>query len=453
MKSFLQLLRQFFMPFNGSPWLHYLGLALLPVLIITGFSQPRSAFVLAVADYMILLALPFMLAPKVLRGLICNRSLLLVPGFASRAVLTAFFFTLVQSGFLGFFASLYHVNGYHLRNATQLFVLSSAYIAVMQYVVTTAWAMFPLSIFPVTCIAAFGFLLQDKIQLLISDEHIVLLLVLALIGWVLATLRTRGRHQFRTAHKSLENYKIDGYQRSTMAAWLVYGSNAVADPAVSLLLGYPATLTARLRVQLYLVFLGPLIGTFFISIANFGEGFSWHPSVLDIFMGTSLYPLAFATFQNVEWVTRLRLLWLRSDKQRSRLWPFLEQQIVINMALLMLPCGVLTLSALLFSQLPAALLLHYPVLILVFNALLAYCIVCARISTWPTYWGLIVSIAGSCLMFGCLWVAIVWHDTRPFFGLEVLLIAGAFKFRRLARQKLQSIDWLVVKPLQARNAM
>ena len=37
MKSLLHILRQYFLPFNGWPWLFNFGLALLPVVFVVGW--------------------------------------------------------------------------------------------------------------------------------------------------------------------------------------------------------------------------------------------------------------------------------------------------------------------------------------------------------------------------------------------------------------------------------
>lgn len=439
------LLRQFFMPFSGWPWLSYLGFLLLPVLLLIGLVYPRVAFGVAVWDYVILLALPFTLAPKVLRALICNRRLVLVPGFARRAVLVALLFTLAHSIFINAFAAFYNIPGQHWRNAVQLFVVSSGYLVIMQYAVTTASAVFALSLFPVLCIASVLFITQGGGQRLLGDDHLAWLLLATALGWLLGWWRSGRNHQFRPEHASMENLKGNNWQRAPLAQWLA-GGDALAAPDATLLLGYPANLLSRMRILLYMAFLGPAIGAFMFGLLDFGSNWPYRPNTLEMFMGASIFPATFAAFQNVEWVARLKLLWLRRRLHRHELWQLLERQQLINIGLMLAIACVLTLSSLLFSALSPALLWHYPLLVVVFNALYSYYIACARTSNWPQYGGLILSFAGSAMVFGG--IAAAWHfdNTAVLYVIEGMALAAAVGFRTIARRKLLAIDWLMVKP-------
>ncbi len=449
MKSFLQLLHLFFEPMTGSRWLFRPGLVLLPLVILLGVLHSHNTFKLVVADYIILMVFPFMMAPKVLRTLISNRRFALVPGFLSRAILTAFVFTLLQISFIPFFAWCYGIAGSHLRNALVLFIISSAYVAIMQYAVTTVWAMIGLSLLPVTGIYTVVSIMQDGTATEIGNGWLVLLLALTLLGWLLAWQRARKRHQFRQEHKSLEFYKHNGYQRAALATWLLPATNAGAAPEASLLLGYPATLATRVRIIFYMLLLGPTVATLFITFIPMGGTYwSLQPSMLDIFLGASVFPASFAAFQNIDWVARLRLLWLRCPTQRHEFWQLLEQQLLINTTLLVLICCGVALADLKFSTFSVTLLLHYPLLILTFNLCYSYYVICARASMWSPALGFMFCIAGSTFIFGGLWAAIVYHHVHLLLVLELLAIIAALMLRRLARSRLHTVDWLLVKPLR-----
>ncbi|MES2606049.1 MAG: hypothetical protein V4603_14020 [Pseudomonadota bacterium] len=441
------LLRQFFTPFNGSPLQAYIGFALLAVLIMIGFFYPRLAFGIAVWDYVLLFAVPFSLAPKVLRSLICNRRLLLVPGFAQRAVLAALIFTLMQSSFLSALGWLYGIPTTHLRNAVQLFVISSAYLALMQYAVTTRIAIAILSLFPLVFVGSFLFFTLGSGQYLLGDDHVLWLLIATLLGWGLGWWRSGRDQQFRPEHVSLEIYKGSTYQRAPMPQWLLTGSNALAAPDATLLLGYPATLVTRACVLLFMFFFGPGVAALLLGLLDFGADWSYQPGTLDIFLGASLFPATFGSYQTVEWVARLRLLWLRRRMQRDELWQLLEKQLAINTGLMLLIACALMLTGMQFSGLEDSLLLHYPLLVLTFNAFYAYYIVLARASVWPQYAGLLLSFVGSGLVFNGVLVAVRSDSTVLLYVIEAVTLTAAVCFRFFARRKLLGVDWLLVKPL------
>jgi hypothetical protein len=447
-KGTLLLLRQFLTPFSGWPWLSYFGVALIPLLLLIGMFNPRFAFGLAVWDYIILLAIPFTLAPKMLRTLICNRRLVLVPGLARRAVVVALLFTLLHAGFINAMAAFYRVPGPHLHNAVQMFVVSSFYMLVMQYAVTTAWAVVLVSLFPLVSIVTILFITLGRGQQWLGDDHLAWLMLATGLGWGLGWWRCGRDHRFRPEHPTMEQFNTNVHQHAPVVQWLMSGSSTVTAPDATLLIGYPANLATRLRVLVYMVFLGPVVGTLTLSLTDFGSRWSYHPGVVDIFLGASLFPATFAAFHSIEWVARLRLLWLRRRCQREELWQLLERQQAISLLLLLVVSLILLTVSLQFSGLRSGLLLHYPLLIASCNAFYGYYIVCARTSAWPRYLGFTLSIVGSVLVFAAVATALALDDVTALYVLEGVALIAAAALRRLGHQRMLSIDWLVVRPFQ-----
>ncbi len=447
MNTLTSLLRLFFTSHNW-PWLTAVAVALLPITLLAGLWSPRLAFALAVWDYVLLLAMPFMLAPRLLRLLLCNRRLLLVPGLASWALLAALLFTLLHSAFIGGFAYLFGIPGEHLRKAVLLFVVSSTYLVVMQYAVTTAWALFVLSLFPLVMVAAVLFVLQGHALQMLGADHVVWLAVAALLGWLLAWQRVHTNHHFTPEHRSITHLKGYHFQHVPVAAWLVADADAKAAPDATLLLGFAATTASRLRVLLWHTLLGPAIATLFLSQIEFGSEWAYQPGVLDIFLGCSLFPLTFGTYQHLDWVARLRLLWLRRPLDRAGLWRLLERQLWLSIGLLVALACTMLLLGLAFTGMRPALLLHYPVLVLSFNALYSYYSTGARCSQWSPLVGFLLSMAGSGLIYGGLWLAIHSQQLLPLYSLEVGVATLALVLRQFARQRFSNVDWLRVKPLR-----
>ena len=450
MGTLISLLRLFFIPHNW-PWLTAIAAALLPAALVAGLWSPRLGFGLAVWDYVLLLAMPFMLAPRLLRMLLCNRRLLLVPGFASHSLLAALVFTVLHSAFVSVFAYWFDMPGEHLRNACLLFVVSSIYLVVMQYAVTTAWALFILSLFPVVIVASVLFVLQGHALQMLGDDHLLWLAIATLLGWLLAWQRVQKAHRFTPEHRSITNLKGYDFQHVPVAAWLVGDADANAAPDATMLLGFAATPAARLQVLLWHVLLGPVIATLFLSQLEFGGQWSYQPGVVDIFLGCSLFPLTFGTYQHVDCIARLRLLWLRRPLDRSGLWRLLESQFWLSIGLMLAIACVMLLLGMAFTGLPPALLLHYPLLVLSFNAFYSYYSMAARCSLWSPLIGFLLSLAGSGLIYGGLWLAIHSQQLLPLYLLEVVIAGLALLLRGFARQRFSDIDWLRVKPLRATN--
>lgn len=447
------LLRQFFIPF-GWPWLTLFALALLPVVIVVGFLSPATAFAISVSIYVMLLGLPFTMTPKVLRSLICNRRLALVPGFAHRAMLASLLFTLLQSAFIPVIAILYGHGeaGDYLRNGLQLFIASSIYVAFMQYAVTTNWAVAAVSLFPMISVGMVLFFIGGNGRHLLGDDHLAWLLAATLLGWLLAYWRVGKGHQFKPEHESLKQLNRHDYQRQHVAQWLL-GSNYIpAAPSATLLIGYPANLAIRSRILLYAAFLGPLMATVLLSIVGFGNAWAFKPNPLDLVIVTGLFPMTFGAFQYGEWVPRLRLLWLRRPLLRSGLWPLLEKQMAINTGILVLASCALTVAGIFYSHVPANVLLHYPLLVLSYSALFGYYIVCARCASWSPLGWVLLSFGGSSLISVALWVAVYYHNNALLLPAELLAALAALGLRLQARRRLLTIDWLRVKPLNTSHS-
>ncbi|HTQ98342.1 MAG TPA: hypothetical protein VMH83_00065, partial [Candidatus Acidoferrum sp.] len=125
----LSLLRQYFLPFSGiRPWLSYLGLLLLLLTLPISWYSRTLAYGLVILAYVLLLGLPFAMAPKVWRTLISNRQLVLVPGFARAATTAAFIFTWLQAIYLTGFAELFGLGNSHLQHTALLFINGSLYM-------------------------------------------------------------------------------------------------------------------------------------------------------------------------------------------------------------------------------------------------------------------------------------------------------------------------------------
>lgn len=449
MRQLFPLIRQFLLPFNGWPGLCYIGLALLPVTLLTGLFYPRIAFGLAVWDYTMLLAIPFTVAPKMLRTLLCNQRLGMVPSLQRSVVLALLIFTFLQSSFVATFAALYGVYGdayTHFRNVAQLFVVNSLYIAIMQYAVTTRVAVATVSLFPLISVGAVVYLSRSSARDLVPDALLVAMVLVTIGAWIYAWIYTTGHHHFRQEHESVLGYRYSEFQRPPLAQWLVAGGNGLAAPDATLLLGYPATLMTRLRVTLFMMFMGPLCAAVLIRAAGYGDEWARPPTLIDIFIGCSLLPAAFQAFHGMEWAARLRLIWLRRASLRDELWNFLETQIVINIAVVLVACVLPVSLGLLFSQIRADVLLHYPVLVLLMNAAYSYYSVCARTSQWSALSRVIVIWISTASAGAAISLALKSETNVGLYVLEVLVILAAANLRLLARRKVLMVDWLRVKP-------
>lgn len=445
----LVLLRQFLAPFSGWFSLHYPGLALLPVIFISGLFNPRLAFGIAVWAYVMLLAVPFAIAPRVLRSLLTNRRLSLVPGFSQQALLVALLMTLLQAMFLPAFAIGYGVPGRHWMTAGELFAVNSLYLLVMYHAVTTRWAPVVLGIVPILTMATALFVLQGFGSRLLDAGHVLALAGATLLGWLVAWLHLRRQHSFKPEHASVAHLRSGNMQHGHLSQWMLAGGNALTHPDATLLLGYPATLGVRLRFLSWQVLLGPAIGTFMLVLMtqlDFSRQWTFQPGIADIFLLSSLFPATFAAYSNLDWVARLRLLWLRSPLHRNQLWQFLERQMWVSIALLLVLSSGLTAIGLAFAQAPVTLMLHFPLLVLVFNAFYSYYMICSRSTNWSVLYGMLLSFSGSGLMFAALWLALRYRLEWPLFVLELLLLLLALALREQAQRKIASVDWLRVKP-------
>lgn len=454
MKSILHILLYFENVAITRHIMTWLGLGLLTVALASGVLWPRVGFGFALWSFVFLLAVPAFSAPIALRNLLSNRRLMMMPRFADTAVVALFILTLLASVFLPFFAWLYEIQRFPDSAFVCGFVLLSCYLLITFILCGRQWAALVTGVLVAPVIVVVTNKLRNTGTLpSLGAEAQIALVIIVMLGWLVAL---RLASQVRPVRPAMV-YGVPDQQMLAMgtrpAPTFWPGAVSKGAPALSLMMGYPATRFSVLRLQLSAGILGPLPMVLVIYFADFNqERIAW-PDALRMLMLVYLFSATAVGFQNAGLVARLRLLWLRAPRLRSDLWNMLDSQHLLSQLTFLLLASLLALIAGFVSSFKPMLLLHYSLLSLALNAHTAYYSIYAKIAGWGVLPRLLVP--GICLSIS-VWLMFrsIRSDTViPLLMFETVLLGLALLWRQLGRTQFARIDWQMLKPMHVQQGM
>lgn len=428
---------------RGLFWLGVLGLVLLAATVVTALLFDRhTAFGLSLYAYGALLGLPYFAVWYPFRQLIASRRLSLLPYFHVHAGLALLLLTVLVSIYLPLSAALLWREAVPWHNAIYLFFIASLYVWLLQWLCTSTLFL------PVMSFGPFVFILLtqrfDALQLL--PRHPVFggtLLLLTLAGWLwaLRVLATTRVHAPPLKALASNGDLFGGYTN-----WYLPFSKpdqASSSPSHSLLLGYPDCWFNRAQYHFNMLIAWPLLLTSLMALIGELSTFDRYAFTLIL---VALVCSFLATAASGELAARARLIWLRHDGDRYRLWTIIERLLLGNIAWQTLFLGLLSLATWNVPLPPQLQPFNLLVTAIPIWLLGTYCTFAARAGHWP---GLAMMLLICVLGPG---VALAYNQSMvplPLVGLLALLLSLAF--RALARVYFLRIDWRLV-PLMQQNA-
>jgi hypothetical protein len=455
MKPVLLILRYFEAVSTTAHIITWLGLGLLPVVFISGIFWPGVGFGFAVWSFLFLLAVPSLSSPIALRNLLSNRRLMMMPRFAGTAVLTLFLHTLLTSAFLPFFAQVYEIEQFPDSALAYSFAMLSCYLLITFSFAGMQWGMQILGILVAPVIVVGVNLLRNAGSLptlgVVAQSALV---IAVLMGWIAALLVVgRVRHFQPPTLYGLKQDHQTLVKMGTSLGPALWSNASKGSPALSLMLGYPATNFSEVRLKLLAGILGPLPLVLVMRLADFNqEKYSW-PELLQMLMFVYLFSATVMGFQNAELVARLRLLWLKAPRLREDLWKMLDAQHLLSQITFLSLTSLLAVAASLVLSFKPLLLLQYPLLLLALNAHTSYYSIYARIKGWSVLTGFVV--LGICLSMSvwCTFKSMQSDTVVPLLILEAVLLGLGLVWRQLARARFSRIDWQALRPLNFRRGV
>lgn len=437
----LQLARLVFLGLPLFRFFTLLGLGLLPVAVIGWFFSPLFAFGVGIYLWICVLFLPYIIAPPMLRSLLGQRRLGLVPGFAFNCGLLLLLMVLALSAapLLAWLAGIPNTSLLGLR----VFIAASAYTGLLMLILPSRHAPALFATLPIMIFLGLRLLAPRLLPLWFNPALLLVLFAVAVAGWALWLLRLRGPHQLAPVQQQFSGSAVAGrdYQQALqLQPWLYRFHRPPAAP--SLLLGHPAGWGGRALQIAHLVLMSPLLCTAMIWLMGNADDGAQAP--LKLFFLFHLGMIAFVTFSWGELPARARLLWLRLDGDRRAQWAFLERQLWCSYAVM---TGI-TLTLLLTATLLTDMVSTWPWAVLALAASLhnGYFGVLQRLRGWSGWTQLLYLLLTSGIIGACTALAYGLQFAQPALAAVPVLLALTWLYRHLAAARFATVDWLKLKP-------
>lgn len=442
--AFLKLLYMLMAHLPVVRFLYYSGLLLAAVSLLAWPFSNRAAFGFAIYAWIASLVLPYMVAVPMQRNLIASRRLTFVPKLALASGLALLALALLLSFTLPAVMVLYDVPLPAEQFVPRLFIIASAYTAVLQLCLLSRFGAMLLTGLPLLLVVL-GNHYSALLGALWASTGVMLVLLLASIaGWARALQLLATRATFRAPFQPGDPLVLQGdaWQQQHARRWLPqYGHSS---PQETLLHGFHASLAGRLASMVQLLLVSPLVMALVMTLLDERRLSAQHfwPLVLVV----HLFMVASIPWSWGELAPRSRLLWLKLPGGRKALWRTVAAVVRRQYALMF---SLTLLLALLVLALDSALALrNLHVLILVFATSLhsGYLGLLARLQHWPGWsqalaMSLAVAIVGLTLV-----VNVQAQRSEPIWTLSAGLVLLVLLYHWRCKRAFLAVDWLRLKP-------
>lgn len=332
-----------------------------------------------------------------------------------------------------------------LQLAPRIFVLASAYAAVLQPCLVSRHGVLLLMSMPLLL----AVLLNEYNALLgalwASTAVVTVLFLASLAGWARALQRLAKGTAFRAPFQHSEPLALNGdaYQQQPARQWLP--TSGESAPQDTLLLGFHASFSARLASMLHMLLVSPLLVAFVMTLIGDRPWSALHywqlVLVIHLFMVAS-FPWSWG-----ELASRTRLLWLKFPGRREVLWQTLSGLVWRQYTMMF---SVTLLLALLVVALdPDLALQHLHVLAIVFATSLhsGFLGLLSRLNHWSG-WSQAVLMSLAVLVVGLtLLFSLQGQRTLPVWILAAGLLLLVWLYHWRCKRAFFAVDWLRLKPL------
>lgn len=442
-------------------WMSRFGLIMLLLSIPTALVNTRLAHGALIFAYIFILAFPYMFTPMVLRELISNRHLSLVPGFHVRAGIALLIYTVVLA-IIPCLSGVFGWDGVTPWRALVIFTLASAYNGFYGLILPSRYVL------PLGAVVPLGLLIltfqyKPQISAVFNDPgFLITASVISIMGWIYALVVLSRKNYFRPIYTStpLITGKPDGISPDAFAMDLGFFSRWQIGPlksaAGTLLLGYADGIPNRIKRSLLLMVVSPILWCLFMLIV----GSITHPpnpiGMPRIFLITSLMTSIGVGWEFGELAARGRLLWLRHGSDRLRQWWFMEKLFLMTLGLNLIIAALICITFLLSTRLPGIQLMYYMGMIIGGGFFCTYLSLVCKIYNWSfAATAITVIIALGFVVVVSLIILLAQEPStvvlvsNPFVFGSILggLLLFSIVLRAYARRGFTGIDWLVVKPI------
>lgn len=450
MKGFGMLLLYFFTWRSVIVGSVLLGLVVLALAMGLAALAPRGAIAMALLAFVLLLAVPYLSAPKALRTLISNRRLAMVPGLPVRTGLAMCLLTALTAVFLPLCGLLLGAPGAFVWLGIYIFILASLYTLVGQLLVTSRYLWVHVQWLPVAVMLLLSQFGKQLLQLATSAAVVGAIAAAACAGWLWMLVRLARRPNFKPAYATDMNM-ADQDTNSLFSSWVNRGPRQRLAPVTSLVQGYPANRRSRAMNILFLVVFNPLLSVLLVKLMDRND----HNVRIDgttLFLAMSLLTSFIAgALAWAETGPRARLLWLRVPGARPQVWAKLERDLWDYFVVLLGVTAVVVAVA--WSQGEELMLLvHYALLLFTLAYFQRYLPLAARLNGWSSLGQALVSL-GSLVVIGLTLVySLRLANFNLFFLLELCLVLLGTLFRAFAKFGFSRVDWMVLRPVPSKRA-
>jgi hypothetical protein len=449
MKGIGSILLYLLVPQRFLVFLGGLGLGLIVLALPVSLASRNAALGLSIYGFVASIVIPFVLSPAILRSLLANIRLALVPGFKVSAGLALFILHLIAVLFVPLCFTLYVGAPVDVPELMLTFTLASLYSGVAQLMLPSRHLVILLSTLPLIAmylVNRSGPVLREWL----TQPYVApVLFAAALVGWAYAFRRLARQNVFKPVYKAASNDE-----------WLYYGANWLNNqslgrgtPAGNLLQGYSDGVFSSLMRVIFSSLLTPLVSLVFLYVMGFGAEGSRErgdTSLVDLyarfFLLLILFSVVLANQGYGEFAARCRFIWLRRGEDRQTQWRLLERLVFNNLGIAFLVCTFVALVVALVSDLSAALLLHFLAVTVSISLFSAYLRIFGRMRGWSALFQHVFVTLSSILLGAGLTVGIAMNVWIFVAVVEIILLVLALLARRSARRDFSTIDWLQVKP-------
>jgi hypothetical protein len=445
MKGFVLLLLYFFTWRSVILGSVCLGLLLLGFAASVAPVSSSGAGALSMLAFVFMLVVPYISAPKMLRAIISNRRLAIVPALPLTTGLAMLLLTLMTAVFVP-------LSGWLLGAPTEIywlgpniFIIASLYTFVTQLLVTSRYVWVHIQWLPIAVIVLISLFGEELWSVATDRTATVLLAGLAAAGWLYTLTVLARRRNFKPAYAT-DITMADQETNSWFSSWVNRTPDQVPAPVASLLLGYAANLRSRLANIVFIIVVNPLVAVLLMKFLGRNGGDKLPISTTDWFLimsvATSFVAGAIAW---AETGARTRLLWLRLPGARQQIWQALERELWVYVLLLLLTTAMVIAMIALLGE-GSLLLVHYVLLLFTMTMYQRYLPLAARVNNWSSLAQALVMIVSIAAIAFTMIYSLSVASFNLAFLLELCFLLFGVLFRALAKFGFNRVDWQVLRP-------